>query len=226
LPQAWLTAHGNTFRSAGIVKVPMTSTTLSPSVPSADRTPSPSPQHASAELDGDALLVARARKGDIAAFEQLYHAAIPRVYALCLRMVADEQRARELAHDAFVQAWESLDSYRGTAGFHSWMHRLTVNLVLQDMRSTRRREARVRLSDDDASPTDSPAEADAMDLVTRLELQEALARLAPDARRVVVLHDIAGYRHDEIATMLGVASGTIRARLHHARKQLRQWMTP
>jgi RNA polymerase sigma-70 factor (ECF subfamily) len=217
---------GNIFYSTGIVLVPMTSTTFSLSVPSADRTPSPTPQQASADVDGDALLVARARTGDLGAFEQLYQRAIPRVYALCLRMVADEQRARELAHDAFVQAWESLDSYRGTAGFHSWMHRLTVNVVLQDMRSTRRREARVRLSEDDESHLDAPAEDGAMDLVTRLDLQEALARLAPDARRVVVLHDIAGYRHDEIATMLGVAAGTIRARLHHARKQLREWMTP
>jgi RNA polymerase sigma factor (sigma-70 family) len=222
--------RGNIRRPVGIVQVPMTSTTFLHSVPRTERTPSqstlPSVSQADARVDDDTLLVARARKGDVAAFEQLYRSTIPRVFALCLRMTADEQRARELAHDAFVKAWESLDSYRGEAGFQSWMHRLTVNVVLQDVRSTRRREARVHLSDDDQSPVDAPHDDQQMDLATRLELQEALARLTPDARRVVVLHDIAGYRHDEIAALLGVASGTVRARLHHARKQLREWMTP
>ena len=204
----------------------MTSTTYSPSVPSADRPPLQAGLPAVTQVDDDAMLVARARKGDMEAFEQLYQLTVPRVFALCLRMTADEQRARELAHDAFVKAWESLGSYRGDAGFHSWMHRLTVNVVLQELRSTKRREARVRLSGDDDTAIDAPLEDGAIDLVTRIELQQALARLSPEARHVVVLHDIAGYRHDEIAALLGVASGTIRARLHHARKQLREWMTP
>jgi RNA polymerase sigma-70 factor (ECF subfamily) len=204
----------------------MTTTTFSASVNHADPFQRPAATPPVALADADALLVARAKRGDAASFEQLYRATIPRIYALCLRMTANELLARDLAHDAFVKAWESLDSFRGESTFLSWMHRLTVNVVLQDLRSTRRRESRVRLAEDGEAGLDAAQDDGPLDSITRLDLQAALARLSADARQVVVLHDIAGYRHDEIAALLGVAAGTVRSRLHHARRQLREWMTP
>jgi RNA polymerase sigma-70 factor (ECF subfamily) len=171
-------------------------------------------------------LVVRASGGDVGAFEHLYRLCSPRVYALCLRMTGNDVHARELAHDAFVHAWETLSMFRGESSFQSWLHRLVVNVVLQDARTTRRREARVRLVDDDETTAEVAVNSEGLDAITRMDLDEALARLAPDSRRVVVMHDIEGFRHEEIAQLLGVAAGTVRARLHHARKQLREWMTP
>jgi RNA polymerase sigma-70 factor (ECF subfamily) len=141
-------------------------------------------------------------------------------------MTGNDVHARELAHDAFVRAWETLSMFRGESSFQSWLHRLVVNVVLQDARTTRRREARVRLVDDDETTAEVAVNSEGLDAITRMDLDEALARLAPDSRRVVVMHDIEGFRHEEIAQLLGVAAGTVRARLHHARKQLREWLTP
>lgn len=165
--------------------------------------------------------VRAAQRGDVAAFEQLYRLMADRVYALCMRMTGDPQRAQELAHDAFVRAWDALPTYNSQAAFATWMHRLTVNVVLQDSRSAKRRDARVRLADNHET-LDAPASTP--DVSMRVDLESALARLAPEARQIVVLHDIEGYRHEEIASLLGVAPGTVRARLHHARKQLKEWI--
>lgn len=216
----------NTSRPAGISLGPMTSITAFQAVPIADRRSAEAPTPATTPVDDHRLLAARASRGDVAAFEQLYRTSVSRVFALCLRMTADRERAQELSHDAFVRAWETLSTFRGESSFQSWLHRLTVNVVLQDARTTKRREARVRLADDHADDVHTHAMSEGLDPGTRLDLDQALERLAPDARRIVVLHDIEGFRHDEIATMLGVAAGTVRARLHHARKQLREWMTP
>jgi RNA polymerase sigma-70 factor, ECF subfamily len=201
----------------------MPATTLLPTVTAPNRPHllnAPVTPGVAGEMDA---LVLRAQRGETEAFEQLYGCTVSRVYTLCLRMTGDPQRARELAHDTFVRAWETLASFRGQSTFASWIHRIAVNMVLQDTRSGRRRNARVGLADDFEQAID--AVAPGADPVTRLDLEAAIRRLSPDARRVVVLHDIEGYRHDEIASLLGVAPGTVRARLHHARKQLKEWVT-
>src|SRR3712207_5395510 len=92
--------------------------------------------------------IARAQRGDVAAFEELYREHAGRVYALCLRMSGDRMRAGELMQDVFVRVWERLASFRGEAHFGSWLHRLAVNVVLATARSERRRDARVTLAED------------------------------------------------------------------------------
>lgn len=167
-------------------------------------------------------LVALASAGDVAAFRRLYERSSGRVFALCLRMTSDGQRARELAHDAFVRAWERLPSFRGESHFDTWMHRLAVNVVLEAARSDRRREARVSLADDEGSP-DAMASAGAYapaDVLDRIDLERAIATLPPNARTVFVLHDVEGFRHDEIAERMQLATGTVRAHLHRARQLL------
>lgn len=163
------------------------------------------------------VLVARASHGDVAAFQRLYERSAGRVFALCLRMTADGQRARELAHDAFVRAWERLPSFRGDSHFDTWMHRLAVNVVLEAARTDRRREARVSLAGDDealaAVGTQRPP-----DVLDRIDLERAIASLPPNARTVFVLHDVEGFRHEEIAERMQLASGTVRAHLHRARQ--------
>lgn len=168
--------------------------------------------------EDSAALVALAARGDVSAFERLYARSAGRVYAVCLRMTGDPQRAREFTQDAFVRAWERLSTFRGEAAFETWMHRLAVNVVLTATRGDRRRAARFTMSTDEASTDAEAAFArPASDLEARFDLESAIAALPPRAREVFVLHDVEGYKHDEIADRLDLQPGSVRAHLHRAR---------
>ena len=187
--------------------------------------PQPSIDPASPQPD-ERSLVDRARRGDVDAFESIYRLHSGRVYALCLRMTADATAARELAQDVFVRVWEKLGSFRGDAALSSWVHRIAVNVVLMTRRGDRRREQRVTSSEDlsvDGGALDG--DVDPPDVEQEIDLERAIASLPPGARRVFVLHDIEGYRHDEIARMTGNAEGTLRAQLHRARRLLMEALT-
>ena len=167
---------------------------------------------------------AESRGGDELArasfFEELYRTHADRLYALCLRMSGDRVEATELAQDVFVRAWEKLDRLEQGSDAGAWLWRLATNVVLNDRRSRRRRIARV-------TNVEQPSELERPDLrtpmpVRRLSFDAAVARLPERARAVFVLHDVEGYDHPEIAAMLGVAEGTIRAHLHRARAMLRE----
>jgi RNA polymerase sigma-70 factor, ECF subfamily len=171
------------------------------------------------EPGGERTLVQRAQAGDLDAFEALYRAHAARVYALGLRMTGDAQRAREMTQDVFVRAWEGLTAFRGDAAFGSWLHRIAVNAVLMDARADSRRRARVSPRDEmDGEAADGFVPP--IDIELGIDLERAIAALPPGARRVFVLHDIEGYRHEEIARITGAAQGTLRAQLHRARKLL------
>jgi RNA polymerase sigma-70 factor (ECF subfamily) len=177
---------------------------------------------------GDVTLAARTQRGDVDAFEALYKAHAGRVYALCLRLTADQAHARELTQDVFVKAWEALPEFRGDASITTWLHRIAVNAMLMERRSDQRREARVSLADDDtddASLSQQGSTAPA-DVATAIDLERAVASLPPGVRRAFVLHDVEGYSHDEIAGMTGLAAGTIRAQLHRARQLLIRILRP
>ena len=171
--------------------------------------------------------VALAAQGDLRAFERLYERSAGRVYGVCLRMTGDRERARELAHDAFVRGWEKLATFRGESQFDTWMHRLAVNVVLEAQRSARRRLARVSLVDDDSTQrvVEGSAAPATTDVLSAIDLERAIAALPPNARTVFVLHDVEGYRHDEIATQMRLAPGTVRAHLHRARQLLMRMLT-
>ncbi len=167
----------------------------------------------------DRELVQRAARGDVAAFEELYRANSGRVYLLCLRMSGDPSMAEELAQEAFVRAWQKLGSFRGSSAFSTWLHRVTVNVVLGNRRSAARREARINaVSDAVLNEVQGlngwPGDA--------LDLERAVTALPDRARTIFVLHDIEGFRHREIAEITGVAVGTSKAQLHRARKLLRK----
>lgn len=167
--------------------------------------------------------VARAAAGDRSAFERLYRQHVNRVFSLCVRMLADRGRAEELTQDVFVRAWEKLGLFRGESSFATWLHRLTVNVVLNARKSDGRQKTRFEENDDEAG-MDAHAGVVGMPLAPGdlLDLEEAMKRLPPGARRVFVLHDVEGYKHEEIAEMLGVTSGATKAQLHRARLLLRE----
>jgi len=185
------------------------------------------------DREPDLRLVERAQAGEMGAFEELYRREVGRVYALCLRLTSDTVHARELTQTVFVKAWDRLGSFRGDAKLSSWLHRIAVNEMLVEARSDRRRRARVTLADDSRAPGDhgshDPGQngapetsgyAPPIDSEARIDLERAIAALPPGARTVFVLHDIHGYKHEEISRMTGSAEGTLRAQLHRARKLL------
>lgn len=173
-------------------------------------------------FDADA---ARAASGDRKAFERLYRQHVNRVYSLCARMVADRTRAEELTQDVFVRAWEKLHLFRGESSFATWLHRLAVNVVLNERKSEGRRRERFEEEDAEsgmdgyAGPVGGGMPLAPGDL---LDLEQAITRLPPGARRVFTLHDVEGYKHEEIAEMLGVTTGATKAQLHRARMLLRE----
>ena len=182
--------------------------------------PSPPP-----DRDAERALVDRARAGDVGAFEALYRANVARVYALALRLTGDRRDATELTQDVFVQAWQRLATFRGDAAFATWLHRIAVNSLFMRARGDRRRAARIQSEADEPSHDERAAlfgegHARVVDVEQVVDLERAIAALPPGARRVFVLHDVLGYRHDEIAKLTGLAEGTLRAQLHRARKLL------
>jgi len=167
---------------------------------------------------GGTDLVRAAQAGDTRAFEQIYREHVGRIYALCLRMVGDAQHAQVLTQDAFVRAWEKLGTYRGEGNFGGWLHRLTANLVIEDRRQAARSAAWFTSMENVGEQAGAPARS----VEDAVSLERAIATLPPGARAAFVLHDIEGYRHREIAQLIGVAVPTVRAQLHRARSLLRQ----
>lgn len=169
---------------------------------------------------GEWELVRRAQGGDVSAFETLYRDNVSRVFAVCCRMAGDAALAEELAQDVFVRAWQRLGTFRGESAFSSWLYPLTVNVALSERRSRRRRNAHVTTTDD-LTPFEKGPERPARP-EAGVDLERALATLPPGARAVFVLHDVEGYKHEEIAELTGVATGTSKAQLHRARRLLRE----
>jgi RNA polymerase sigma-70 factor (ECF subfamily) len=165
---------------------------------------------------GEVEDVARAQSGDRRAFERLYHRHAARIHGLARRMLSYDE-AGEATQDVFVRAWEKLGSFRGEAAFGTWLHRLAINLMLTRRGALGQRRARF-LEDDavlETLPTSSPSRDFSMDF------EAAIARLPDGARTIFVLHDVEGYRHEEIAEFLEVSTGTTKAQLHRARMLLR-----
>lgn len=181
-----------------------------------------------AELS-DGECVARAVSGDKRAFEHLYRRHVGRVLGLCLRLVdGDRAKAEQHVQDAFVRAWEKLPSFRGEAQFSTWLHRLTVNLVLGEHRLLKRWvtfDESAAAGDEDTQATLGASEHPQHAVGERLDLERALAKLPKGARTVLMLYDVEGYAHEEIAELTGIAVGTSKAQLHRARRLMREWLS-
>jgi RNA polymerase sigma-70 factor (ECF subfamily) len=164
-------------------------------------------------------LVRRARSGDLLAFEALYRRQVGRVHALCRRVSGDAARAEELVQETFLRAWRKLGTLRREEDLPAWLHRVALNVALGERRSRSRGPDRERpLDEERASEPRSPGSGPGLGL----DLERALDTLPPGARSVFVLHDVEGYRHEEIAGLLKVSVGTSKAQLHRARRLLRK----
>jgi RNA polymerase sigma factor (sigma-70 family) len=182
-------------------------------------TPAATAAQAPAE-DADGALVRAAGRGDMTAFEALYRRHSGRVHGVIARLVGGHAgRAEDLTQEAFVRAWQALPGYRFESAFTTWLHRLAVNTALMELRARRSRP----VASDDEDALDSIGSIDSAGHVTALsmDLERAVATLPPRARAVLVLHDVEGWKHEEIATELGMAVGSSKAQLHRARGLLR-----
>jgi RNA polymerase sigma factor (sigma-70 family) len=170
--------------------------------------------------DADDALVRAAVAGDVGAFESLYRQHVRRVHAVVWRLIGgNDARAEELTQEAFVRAWQALARFRFESAFGTWLHRLAVNTALMDLRTRRDNED---LETDDAVLAELGS-GDSAGIRTALgiDLERAVASLPPRARAVLVLHDVEGWKHEEIAIELGMAAGSSKAQLHRARRLLR-----
>ncbi len=170
--------------------------------------------------------IGQAQIGDAAAFEYLYRSHSRRVYALCLRMIGSAAEAEDLTQEAFMQVFRKIHTFRGNSAFSTWLHRLSVNIVLMRLRRKKLKEIPLE-GDENEESERPPREFGAPDLVLagsvdRVGLKRAVAQLPPGCRQVFVLHDVLGCEHHEIAAKLGYSIGNSKSQLHKARMRLRK----
>lgn len=173
----------------------------------------------------DLELAGRIRTGDGAAFEELYKQHATRLYNLAYRMAGSAQDADDLLQEIFLIAYRKLASFRGESALGTWLYRLGMNHCLDVLRS---RQARMghhtdSLDDENAAPVASPAPA--LGTVSRIDLERAIGRLPTACRAAFLLHDVEGFGHNEVASLLGISEGTSKSQVHKARLRIRAYLT-
>lgn len=192
----------------------------------ADPRPHPQQQRRNPPIAGELEAIASAQEGDGIAFEKLYNLHKRRVYSLCLRMLGNVAEAEDLTQEAFLQLHRKISTFRGDSAFSTWLHRMAVNVVLMHLR--KKGLPQVSLEETlEPSQEDGPRkDFGTRDLnlsgsIDRVTLERAVEELPPGYRLVFVLHDVEGYEHNEIATMLDCSIGNSKSQLHKARMRLR-----
>ena len=171
--------------------------------------------------DGDAALVRASAGGDSRAFEMLYRRHSRRVYAVVWRLAGGQAaRAEDLVQESFIRAWQALPAFRFESAFTTWLHRLAVNTALMELRGRSGNEDRE--TDDAMLEMIGTLDTAGHRAREQMDLERAVATLPPRARAVLVLHDVEGWKHEEIAAELGMAVGSSKAQLHRARQLLRK----
>jgi RNA polymerase sigma-70 factor (ECF subfamily) len=175
----------------------------------------------------NAELITRAQRGEERAFEAIFHQHKQRVYSLCLRMIGNTAEAEELTQEAFLQVFRKIHTFRGESAFSTWLHRLSVNIVLMRLRKKAVSETPLEASANGEKCDKPRKEFGAPDPVLmgsidRMQLERAIAQLPPGYKQAFVLHDVHGYEHSEIAAMLGSSIGNSKSQLHKARTKLRK----
>ncbi len=191
-------------------------------MPTSKVTAHPGGRTAQTGRDAEMALVARCRRGELGAFEQLYKAHASRLYGLACRMVGNPSDAEDLLQEIFLAAHRKLESFRGESALGTWLYRLAANQCLDFLRSRAARSSRMTdaLDDERGGPAEAgPGLADRT--VTKMDIERALAQIPDGCRAAFVLHDVEGLEHREVAEALGIAEGTSKSQVHKARLRLR-----
>ena len=184
------------------------------------------PRQRQGEEVNEAAAIEKAKLGDAEAFQALYDRHKRRVYSLCLRMTANTAEAEDLTQEAFLQLYRKIATFRGESAFSTWLHRLSVNVVLMHLRKKGlpvvSLEETTQGGEEDSPKKDFGADDVALSgSIDRLQLQRAVNDLPPGYRTIFVLHDIQGYEHNEIAGIVGCSIGNSKSQLHKARMKIR-----
>jgi RNA polymerase sigma-70 factor (ECF subfamily) len=167
----------------------------------------------------ETALIKKACLGEAAAVRSLYERYAPRVYAVVRRIAGDDEAAKDYAQEAWIRALRALPTFRGDSRFSTWLHRIAVNSALQAVRRSDTRQKR-----EGPIPEHVTAPPAASDALLQRKLEWALDQLPEGMRRVIILHDVEGYTHEEIAEVLGVTSGTSKSQLFKARAKMREML--
>lgn len=187
-----------------------------------------------AEADADALLVQRVQAGEVAAFDHLVRRYRERLYSVVYNMTSNREDAADCVQEAFLKAFTSINKFRGHSSFFTWLYRIAVNHTLSQLKRRRlRRFFSLETIDDEVKSSDvveflsEKSRTDRNVLVSELQekLNEALHRLSPKHRTVVVLFEVEGLSHQEIADIMDCSEGTVRSRLHYAKQQLQGYLS-
>jgi RNA polymerase sigma-70 factor, ECF subfamily len=176
----------------------------------------------------DADVVRLAQQGDADAFERIYQLHSRKIYNLCLRMTGDRTEAEDLTQDVFLQLLRKIDTFRGESAFSTWLHRMSVNIVLMRFRKKPIADASLdTITNSGEESSTLPKEFGQPDLrlngvIDRIALQGAISGLPLGYKTMFILHDIQGYNHDEIAEMFGCSVGNSKSQVHKARMRLRE----
>ena len=172
----------------------------------------------------DLALADRCRAGDFEAFETLYREHSSRLFGLTMRMLGNRTDAEDMLQEIFMTAHRKLQSYRGDARLSTWLFRLATNLCLDHLRSksARMTQATSSLDEDNAMEPVSPSPGPVVGTVQQIDLERAIARLPQGCRAAFLLHDVEGFEHREIGSMLGISEGTSKSQVHKARLKLRR----
>jgi RNA polymerase sigma-70 factor, ECF subfamily len=176
----------------------------------------------------EAEAIQMATHGDAWAFECLYWSHVRRVYGLCFRMVGNQDEAEDLTQEVFLRLFRKINTFRGQSALSTWLYRVTVNVVLMRLRKKPMMEIPLENPNgldneaDDAAREVGTSDPRLLGLVDRLNLQRAVDQLAPSSKAIFILHDIEGFKHDEIAEILGCSAGNSKSQLNRARMRLRR----
>ncbi len=175
----------------------------------------------------EAEAIKQAQEGDAAAFEFLYKAHCRRVYSLCLRMIKNPAEAEDLTQQAFLQLFRKIGTFRGESGFSTWLHRVTVNVVLMHLRRKKPTEILAEDFEGHSSNGEGPREHVSSDTsmlgaIERLNLMRAIRKLPAGYKKLFLMYDVIGYEHSEIAGLVGCSTGCSKSQVHKARKRLRR----
>lgn len=176
----------------------------------------------------NADVVRLAQQGDPVAFERIYRTHNRKVYTLCLRMVGDRTDAEDLTQEVFLQLFRKIHQFRGESAFSTWLHRMSVNIVLMRFRKKSLAEQSLETitnPEDGSSPASKEFGGPDLRLngaVDRITLETAINELPPGYKTMFILHDVQGYNHDEIAGIFGCTAGNSKSQVHKARARLRE----
>ena len=175
----------------------------------------------------EAEAIRKAKDGDAAAFEYLYNLHCRRVYGVCLRMVKNQAEAEDLTQQAFLQLFRKIGTFRGESGFSTWLHRVTVNIVLMHIRRTKPAEIPVEnlerhSSSGEGAFEDASSDTSMLGAIDRLNLMRAIRKLPAGYKKLFWMHDVIGYEHGEIAGLVGCSIGCSKSQVHKARKRMRR----